>query len=102
MTLKEQIILNHYKTIIEKRAFDEYDILGFLIFIRAWVTNDGVIREFCDLIAHRERNQGRVMRCIEGAIKNDYECIAGSKKLKDTMESSGLIGRMRGIHWVAV
>ena len=73
MTLKEQIILNHYKTIIEKRAFDEYDILGFLIFIRAWVTNDGVIREFCDLIAHRERNQGRVMRCIEGAIKNDYE-----------------------------
>ena len=82
MTLKEQIILNHYKTIIEKRAFDEYDILGFLIFIRAWVTNDGVIREFCDLIAHRERNQGRVMRCIEGAIKNDYECIAGSKKVK--------------------
>lgn len=82
MTLKEQIILNHYKTIIEKRAFDEYDILGFLVFIRAWVTNDGVIREFCDLIAHRERNQGRVMRCIEGAIKNDYECIAGSKKVK--------------------
>ena len=102
MTLKEQIILNHYKTIIEKRAFDEYDILGFLIFIRAWVTNDGVIREFCDLIAHRERNQGRVMRCIEGAIKMIMNASPVQKKLKDTMESSGLIGRMRGIHWVAV
>ncbi len=47
MTLKEQIILNHYKTIIEKRAFDEYDILGFLIFIRAYGQNQG--RLLCDL-----------------------------------------------------
>lgn len=34
MDAKEESIFRHYKEIIEKRVFNEYDILGFLIFIR--------------------------------------------------------------------
>lgn len=33
MDKKEIEILNHYRDIIERKKFDEYDILGFLIFI---------------------------------------------------------------------
>lgn len=73
MDSKEQIILNHYRSIIEGRNFDEYDILGFLIFIRPRYKNCPVILEFCDLVAHRERDRGIIMDCITAAIKNNYE-----------------------------
>ena len=33
MDNKEQQIMKHYKMLIESNMFDEYDILGFLIFI---------------------------------------------------------------------
>ena len=32
--MKDNVILNHYKYILENYLFDEYDILGFLIYIR--------------------------------------------------------------------
>lgn len=72
---KEKVILNHYKEIIEKRRFDEYDILGFLIFIREKLDkgNFSIIPEFSDLIAHRHRNKGMVMNNICIAIKNNYQ-----------------------------
>lgn len=71
---KERIMLNHYKKIIEEREFDEYDILGFLIFVREKLNkgNLNFIPEFADLVAHRKRNKGIVMNNIIGAIKNGY------------------------------
>lgn len=39
------------------------------------------IKEFSHLIAHRERNRGRVNNCIISAIENEYETIDGSKKV---------------------
>ena len=72
---KEKVILNHYKEIIEKRNFDEYDILGFLIFIREKLDKGkfSIIPEFADLIAHRHRNKGMVMNNICIAIQNNYQ-----------------------------
>lgn len=73
---KEQLISTHFKNIIEKREFDEYDIYGFLIFIREHIKSESkVVIEFCDLIAHRKRNQGIVKRCIEVAESNNYKTI---------------------------
>lgn len=73
MDKKEIEILNHYRHIIEKKEFDEYDILGFLIFIRRHIEKEYTyIAEFANLIAHRERDQGIVMRCISAAIDNQY------------------------------
>ncbi len=67
-------ILNHYRELIEDKNFDEYDILGFLIFIRDYIKEDyHYITEFANLIAHRERRQGVVMNCIIGAIENQYQ-----------------------------
>ena len=31
---KEMLILNHYKQILEGQSFDEFDLIGFFIFIR--------------------------------------------------------------------
>ena len=84
MDAKEENILKHYRRIIEKRVFDEYDVLGFLIFVRRHLDNNEYpcIVEYCDLMAHRQRNQGRTMQSIEQAIENNYEPIPGSKKVK--------------------
>ena len=37
MDLKANFIREHYKKLIENREFDEFDILGFLIFIRSFI-----------------------------------------------------------------
>ncbi|MCM1121188.1 MAG: hypothetical protein NC416_01255 [Eubacterium sp.] len=74
MDKKEIDILNHYKNIIEQKEFDEYDILGFLIFIRRHIEKEYTyISEFANLIAHRERDKAIVMRCISSAIDNQYQ-----------------------------
>ncbi len=71
MDRKEIEILNYYRNIIERKEFDEYDILGFLIFIRKHIEKEYTyIAEFANLIAHRERAKGIVMRCISSAIDN--------------------------------
>lgn len=82
MASKEQNILNHDRELIEARQFDEYDILGFLIFIRPKCGNYSIIKEFCDLIAHRERDRGKIMGCITAAIKNNYETKNNSNEVK--------------------
>lgn len=74
MDRKETEILKHYRDIIERKEFDEYDILGFLIFIRRHIENEYTyISEFANLIAHRERDKGIVMKCISSAIENQYQ-----------------------------
>ena len=84
MDIKEQKMLQHYKNIIENRTFDEYDILGFLIFIRRHLENgQKYIRDFADLIAHRERKWGLAVNCIKVAIDNQYQTEDDGKKVKD-------------------
>lgn len=83
--IKEEKMLQHYKWIIENRMFDEYDILGFLIFIRRHLSTKKYeyIRDFSDLIAHRERDKGIVVDCILACIENNYAIDADGKSLKD-------------------
>ncbi len=75
MDNKEQQIMKHYKMLIETNTFDEYDILGFLIYIRRHLSDDKHpnIKEFAHLIAHRERDRGKVNNCIITAIENNYQ-----------------------------
>lgn len=92
--LKEKSMLAYYKNILEQRLFDEYDILGFLIFIRRHLS-DGkypYIKEFADLVAHRKRNQGKILDAISGAIKNQYQLIPG------TAHVQGYVG-MQYVDW---
>ena len=80
---KEKYLFEHYKQLIESLAFDEYDILGFLILIRRHLGDKHpYIHEFADLIAHRSRNQGMAMDAISAAIDSEYETEDGSKCIK--------------------
>lgn len=84
MDTKEEVIFQHYMEIIEKRKFNEYDILGFLIFIRRHLTGKyKYIRDFADLIAHRARNQGIVHDCILACRNNNYATNSDGKTLKE-------------------
>lgn len=84
MDAKETLMLKHYKNLIENQSFDEYDILGFLIFIRRHI--DGkceytYLQEFADLIAHRERDQGLIFNSIKAAAKNSYQTRKDGRKV---------------------
>lgn len=81
MDEKAKVILGHYKDKIENRTFDEYDIFGFLIFIRSYIKGCKTIKEFANLVAHRNRDRGRVMSSIEAAIKNNYELKEETKEV---------------------
>lgn len=72
---KAKLILKSYKFKLEEFRFDELDILGFLIFIRQYITEQyfPAVQEFCDLIAHRNRDRGRAMRSIEKAYNNNFD-----------------------------
>lgn len=81
MDKKAQKIMLHYKEILEQHSFDEYDVLGLLIFLRNYICDSYPnIMEFSDLVAHRERNKGLVNDCIVAAIENNYE-TKGNKKV---------------------
>lgn len=84
MDAKANLILKHYKQLIETRRFDEFDILGFLIFIRGYIPKGKYqyIREFSDLIAHRRRDEGVIMDCVKNAIKNSYALRRDGKRVK--------------------
>ncbi len=75
MDNKAKQIMKHYKVLFENRLFDEYDVLGFLIFIRTYLDESKFlnIKEFSHLIAHRNREWGKVNDCIVAAIKNGYQ-----------------------------
>lgn len=83
MDEKEKQILKHYRVLIESNEFGEYDILGFLIFIRRHLNYNEYpnIREFSDLIAHRMRDRGRVNECIVAAIEGEYQTEENGKKI---------------------
>ena len=84
MDLKAESIMNYYRQLIQNQEFDEYDILGFLIFIRNSIKSNGkypFIVEFTDLIAHRERERGIIMNCIRKAIYNKYRYYKKSRKI---------------------
>ena len=90
---KAVAMLSHYRDILERQLFDEYDVLGFLIFIRSYISCADYpdLYDFCDLIAHRNRNRGNAMSAISGAIENDYTIIPEGKSVKgyngiDTIE----------------
>jgi len=84
MDKKALCILSRYREQIESNLFDEMDLLGFLIFVRSYIEKSRFpgIYEFCNLIAHRNRDQGTVMECIEHAIENNYEALPNSKEIK--------------------
>lgn len=80
MDKKAQKIMLHYKEILEQHSFDEYDVLGLLIFLRSYICDSYPnIMEFSDLVAHRERNKGHVNDCIVAAIENNYETKENKK-----------------------
>lgn len=72
--MKDKKILDHYKCLFDNYLFDEYDVLGFLIFIREQVDDSTCrfIKEFANLIAHRSRDQGIITENIIKSIDNDY------------------------------
>jgi len=74
MDEKAKLILSNYKIKLEELSFDELDILGFLIFIREYVRNDDFpsVHEFCNLIAHRNRDRGKVCRSIEVICNKNF------------------------------
>lgn len=74
--MKDKKILDHYKYLFDNYLFDEYDVLGFLIFIREQINKSTCpfIQEFADLIAHRSRNRGIIKENIIKARNNHYLC----------------------------
>lgn len=79
---KESVILKHYEKLFYEYAFDEYDIRGFLMFIREHIREEKkypCILEFSDLIAHPRRSRGIVATAIKSAIDNDYATHDGKK-----------------------
>ena len=74
--MKDKKILDHYKYLFDNYLFDEYDVLGFLIFIREQIdaSTCHFIQEFADLIAHRSRNQGIIRENIVKSINSNYSC----------------------------
>lgn len=81
---KERLMITHYFGLLAENSFTEYDILGFLMVLRQELDSEKYkyIYDFANLIAHRSRNQGVAMDAIKGAIDNNYEFIAGTRKIK--------------------
>lgn len=84
MDIKEEQLFQHYVGLLEKRMFDEYDILGFLILIRRHLdkTKYIAILEISDLIAHRERDRGIVLNGLRNAMNNNYMLTPVTHKIK--------------------
>ncbi|QTE71893.1 hypothetical protein JRC49_03400 [Clostridiales bacterium FE2011] len=74
LSKKEQLILEHYKHLIESQSFDEFDLIGLFIFIRSIIQKGSYanIYDICDTIAHRERDQGKATTGIKKIIQNHY------------------------------
>lgn len=81
---KEDLMIDHYRTIFQSNKFDEYDVFGFLILIRSHITKSDyrIIYEICDLMAHRIRSKGVVFTSIKNAVDNNY-LIDTNNKIKD-------------------
>lgn len=86
MDEKAQQIFERLCNKVVNGEFDEDDIYEFYIFIRSYLKSfKGKykwIREWGDLIAHRERNEGAVSRNMKNAISNGYAVIEGTNQIK--------------------
>ena len=86
MDEKAQQIFERLCNKVVNGEFDEDDIYEFYIFIRSYLKSfKGKykwIREWGDLIAHRERNEGAVLRNMKNAISNGYAVIEGTNQIK--------------------
>ena len=86
MDEKAQQIFERLCNKVVNGEFDEDDIYEFFIFIRSYLKSfKGKykwIREWGDLIAHRERNEGAVLRNMKNAISNGYAVIEGTNQIK--------------------
>lgn len=82
MDIKEFSMFNHYKYLIENRLFDEYDVYAFLILIRSHIPkgNFQLFHEYCDIVAHREKEKGIIFNNLKIAKENNYEVINGKVK----------------------
>lgn len=101
MDLKERYLFNYYKNRIEEDKFTEIDIYGFLILMRSYIYDNPelmYIREFADLIAHRQRNQGLIQGAIKKAIKNEYEMIV-TKDGDKIMGYNGILNEKWDNEW---
>lgn len=81
MNKKEEKMLLHYKNKIECRLFDEYDIYGFLILIRNYITKGDLhlIHELADTVAHSEKDKGIIIDNIKLCKENRYKTSNGVK-----------------------
>lgn len=90
---KQKQMLKHYAKLFEEFAFDEYDIMGFLMVVREEIRKENsypFILEFADLIAHRKRNRGKIADAIKVAIDNNYEtCDGGRVKDYEGIDETG-------------
>ena len=86
MDEKAQQIFERLCNKVVNGEFDEDDIYEFYIFIRSYLKSfKGKykwIREWGDLIAHRERNEGAVLRNMKNATSNGYAVIEGTNQIK--------------------
>jgi|GEM_PF-6115781 len=86
MDEKAQQIFERLCNKVVNGEFDEDDIYEFYIFIRSYLKSfKGKykwIREWGGLIAHRERNEGAVLRNMKNAISNGYAVIEGTNQIK--------------------
>ena len=86
MDEKAQQIFERLCNKVVNGEFDEDDIYEFYIFIRSYLKSfKGKykwIREWGDLIAHRESNEGAVLRNMKNAISNGYAVIEGTNQIK--------------------
>ena len=67
MDNKERQLIDNYKKMFLNNSFTEYDMYGFLIIIRRHIykiKSYELIIEFCDLVAHRTRDRGMIMKAI--------------------------------------
>lgn len=73
---KQFLIYKHFQELIETDKFDEYDVLAFLIYIRSKLpssnNNYPYVQDFCDWIAHPQRDRGIAYSAIIGAINSAY------------------------------
>ena len=86
MDEKAQQIFERLCNKVVNGEFDEDDIYEFYIFIRSYLKSfKGKykwIREWGDLIAHRERNEAAFLRNMKNAISNGYAVIEGTNQIK--------------------
>ena len=85
MDNKEQQIMKHYKMLIETKTFDEYDILGFLIFIRRHLSDDKHpnIKEFIDIANSRFK----INITTNGYLINRIKNVVGIRQINISLHS---------------